>query len=208
MTASSPLVACVLHLEEALAVDADVYVFPEGCARVALEATSREKRHAFVVGAFEDGEYSRGALFRSGEMVMSYLKVFSDGRTRGNGIFEQLPVYCSGDDLGIGVLVCLDVDEPASSLPVLDALRETYCRHRLLCVPADMGSHWFPHRELLGESKYAGAFVALCNNIKTHGDHGCKSFVTDTSGIKRAIQKNREPLVHRLCHPMDRADTS
>lgn len=160
-----------------------------------------------MVGAFEDGGYSRGALFHAGEQVLSYQKVFSDGRTKGSGNLAQRPVYCGRNEMAIGILVCMVINEPSFSLPVLDALRETNRQYRLLCVPADMGSEWFTHRQLLGQAKYADVFVALCNNTKTHGDHRCGSFVTNSTGLKVAEQSGRQPLVHTLTHFIDETES-
>ena len=185
---------CVLNLAEAVTAAADVIVFPEGVSDKNLRAASVHHPDSIIAGAFVDGKHCRGALYRGGVTKLTYLKVCGDGRTLASADLNQLPVYEQGDHLCVGLVVCKDIDHPAFSRRIIEAVKSNRCRYKLLCIPADMGSEWFGSDVLPGGERYHGLHVALFNNNTTYPVVRCQSFVTDLRGRQFRVQRESQPL--------------
>ena len=185
-------IACVIAATELDANPTDVIVFPEGVNASELFDASAMHPESVVIGAIEEDGYSRAVMLYNGTNHVSYLKVETDGRTRGTDDCTQVPI-ARFSNMCVGMLVCMDVQNPMFSLKVLKALQS--CSHplKLLCIPADMGSYWFEGSTLPFPAQYSGIYVALSNHTKTH-DVRCKSFVADVHGNKICIQLNTEPI--------------
>lgn len=189
-------VACILHAQEISNETADLVVFPEGVCQSEINEAMRVIPNALIVGAVLDGNHSRGVLLHRGQNKIDYLKVATDGRTKGSGNHNQTPIY-EADNICIGVLVCMDVDQNNFSRPVIEKIKASGAKSKYLCVPADMGNHWFNHYSLPFPSEFEGINFILCNHIKTHQAR-CKSFITDQSGKKIVIQNDKEPIYANL----------
>ncbi|MES9902458.1 MAG: hypothetical protein ABW168_07220 [Sedimenticola sp.] len=87
----------------------------------------------------------------------------------------------------------MDMDNPAFSMKVVERMRLSSAKYKILCVPADMGSEWLQGDALPFPKKYQGLYVVLCNNNKTH-ESRCNSFVADTKGYKIVKQNGVEPI--------------
>jgi len=182
-------ISCAITANDLSADSSDIIVFPEGTSREVIHETSSLHQNAMIVGAIEEDGFSRGVLCHRGKQLIEYLKVTSDGRTKGSGNLQQSPVFESGRAC-IGVLVCMDVDKIEFSRCVIEKLRQSAAEIKILCVPANMGSQWFSNQEL--PPQYHGVYVALCNN-NTYQIR-CKSFVADPYGRKLVEQREHEAI--------------
>lgn len=187
-------VSCILAVGELDAKPTDLIVFPEGVCIKEIEEAMSVHPDAVIVAAYVENGHSRGVLWHQGRNRIDYLKVCDDGRTGGTENLQQNPTYSFGDTC-IGVLICMDIDHIAFSLAVIQKLKSSKARSKYLCVPADMGSAWFSEDCLPFPQRFEGIHVILCNHIKTHQVR-CKSFITDTDGMKIVVQRNEEPI-HR-----------
>jgi len=187
-------VMCALTASEVKTVNPDIIVFPEGVGSTEIDQAQLFNPNAIIIGAIVDDERSRGCLMHRGIHKIEYLKVMTDGRTIGSEDTKQNPVY-EFDDICIGLLICMDVDNVGFSKAVIDQLISSSAKLKFLCIPADMGSDWFNDDNL--PNKYHGIHVILCNHTKTH-EARCKSFITDTQGRKIKIQNDRESIYVEL----------
>jgi hypothetical protein len=183
-------ISCVIAASELDAVPADLIVFPEGVCRREIEKAQSFYPEAVIVAAIVENGFSRGVLLHGGRNRIDYLKVESDGRTVGSGDHQQVPIY-EFEDVCIGVLICMDVDCLLFSRAVIEKVRTSSAKLKLLCVPADMTSDWFSGDAL--SSVFEAIHVVLCNHTKTHQAR-CKSFVTDMHGRKIVVQDQDEPI--------------
>ena len=192
-------VLCVLTASELGTVEPDLIVFPEGTDCKEIKEAQSSYPNSVIVGAIVDNGHSRGVLLHRGQKNrIYYLKVETDGRTKGTGNVKQEPVYEFGD-VCIGVLICMDIDHTEFSQAVIESIKSSSASLKFLCVPADMGPEWFPDDRLPFPEKFDGIHVILCNHIKTHGVVArCKSFITDTNGNKIVKQRESEPIGHSI----------
>ena len=184
-------VSCVLRATD-IAAPAGIVLFPEGVELGEMRAASDAHPRSWVVGAVADQGMCRGLLLRGKSVLVDYLKVESDGRTKGSENPEQNSVF-EDQSCCIGVIICKDIDNLPFSERVLERLKASKASYKILCIPADMGSEWFNGPELFPQARYSGINVALCNHTRTH-EARCKSFVTDVQGRKVNIQRGTEPL--------------
>lgn len=184
-------VSCVLSADDVREEYADLVLFPEGVPLSDIQDISTAWPNALIAGAITDNKHSRGLLYCGSERKIDYLKVRTDGRTQGSNNVQQHPVY-ENAQCCVGILVCMDVDDVTFSTNVIEHVRASRAPQRLICIPADMGSHWFSQEDLW-IPKWGGVNVVLCNNVKTH-ESRCKSFVTDRQGHKVHVQNDKEPI--------------
>lgn len=167
-------------------------MFPEGILSEEIANAQASHPDSMIVGAIVEDERTRGLLLHRGHNRIDYLKVTTDGRTVGSGNLQQDPVYQFGG-VCVGVLICLDVDHVEFSRAVIEKVRSSLAKLKLMCIPADMGAHWFSGDSLPWPKMFEGTHVILCNHIKTHQVR-CKSFVTDAQGRKIVAQGEDEPM--------------
>ena len=144
-----------------------------------------------VILARGDGR-GRGLLLHRGQNRIDYLKVTTDGRTVGSHNLQQEPVYQFGG-VCVGVLICMDVDHVEFSRSVIEKVRSSSTKLKLMCIPADMGAYWLSGDSLPRPQMFEGTHVILCNHTKTHQVR-CESFVTDAHGRKIVVQGEDEPI--------------
>ncbi len=184
-------ITCVIKASELRGQAADLIVFPEGVCWAEIGAAQSSHPDSVVVGAVVDNGHSRAVLLHRGLNQINYLKVGTDGRTIGTGVAQQDAVYDSGT-LCIGVLICMDIDEVELSQDVIDTMHSSPAKLKVLCIPADMASHWdvlnFPKR-------FEGMYVVLCNHTKSYqGISRCQSFIADRGGRRIVVQAKDEPI--------------
>jgi len=189
-------IACALTASEVETINPDMIIFPEGVDLKEIEQVRLSNINAIIIGAIVENDCSRGILMHRGSNKIEYLKVETDGRTNGSNDTKQNPVY-EFDNICVGLLICMDIDNPDFSKIVIDKIISSSAKLKLLCVPADMGSHWFADNNLQAPHKFKGINVILCNHTKTHQDR-CKSFITDTQGRKIRVQDDKEPIYAEL----------
>ena len=173
-------ISCILKASEldAAALYPDLILFPEGINENEVERACSSHVDTMIVGAVTEDGRNRGLLLHRGQNRIDYLKIGDDGRTAGGEEPEQLPVFES-DDVCIGVVICMDIEIKLGrfSRTVIERIRSSESQFKLLCIPADMASHWFDG-DNLSSGTFDGVNVALCNHTKTHQER-CKSFVAD-----------------------------
>ena len=186
-------ISCVLTACQLSPERTNIIVFPEGILREEIAKAQVSHPESIIVGAIEEDGQSRGLLLHRGQKRIDYLKVKTDGLTKGSCNLQQNPVYQFGK-VCIGVLICMDVDHPEFSRAVIAKVRSSSAKLKLICIPADMGNEWFDGDRLLFPKKFEGTHVILCNHIKTYPRVRCKSFVTDAHGTKIVVQNDEEPI--------------
>lgn len=193
-----PTISCVLTHAEAQTCPADVIVFPEGVSKNDIQTTSLQYPESIIIGAYVEDKACRGALYKAGDNKIDYLKVCTDGRTIGCGNPDQRPIYQERDQLCIGVVICMDIDNPSFRYQIFDWVKASQCQCMLLCIPSDMGGEWLANEKLPWGTRGHGFHFVLCNNTISHPDYRCKSFVTDQFSQKIAVQRETEPLTTML----------
>lgn len=185
-------ISCVLTAHQLDTAPADLIVFPEGILPEEIKNAQAFHPDSMIVGAIVEDGRSRGLLLHRGQNRIDYLKITTDGRTVGSGNLQQNPVYQFGG-VCVGVLICMDVDHVEFSRAVIEKIRSTSIKLKLMCIPADMGAYWFSGDRLPWPQMFEGIHVILCNHTKTHQVR-CKSFITDAHGKKVAVQSEDEPI--------------
>ena len=185
-------VSCVLKVGDVENPISHVIVFPEGIDHEEITRACQLYPNCLIVGAVVEQGRSRGLLFHKGRNRIDYLKVETDGRTRGVGNVMQMPVY-ETDSLCVGVLICMDIDRQEFARTVTQTIRSSSRPLKLLCIPADMGDYWFSGESLVAPERFEGIYVVVCNHTKTHQAR-CKSFIADIKGKKVIVQKQTEPI--------------
>ena len=187
-------ISCVLAARELNPDPVDLVVFPEGVCVDEISEAHSSHPDALIAGAVVENGYSRGVLLHRGLNQIDYRKVESDGRTEGAANIHQNPVHELGD-VCIGVIICMDVNHGDFFHSVARKIKSSLATLKILCVPADMGGEWFPGNSLMHPQNFDGIHVIMCNNnTPNHQGHRCKSFVTDTHGLKIVVQKEIEPI--------------
>lgn len=184
-------ISCVLTADQLNPVPTDLIVFPEGILQEEIENAQASHPESMIVGAIVEDGRSRGVLLHRGQHQIDYLKVETDGRTRGSHDLQQDPVYQFGR-VCVGVLICMDVDHVEFSHTVIEKVQSSSTELKLVCITADMGNHWFSGDILPFPKRFAGTHVILCNHINHQAR--CKSFITDTDGRKIVVQSEGEPI--------------
>ncbi|MCF6325259.1 MAG: hypothetical protein L3J89_13225 [Gammaproteobacteria bacterium] len=188
-------IACVLNSNE-ITSEVELIVFPEAINKSEISRASNLYENSVVVGGVVENRNCRAFIQHRGLNRIDYLKVGTDGRTIGLDNINQIPVY-EQKNICIGTLICMDIDIPDFSISVVERIRSSSAKVKILCVPADMGGEWLQGDILPFPKKYEGIYFILCNNIETHQIR-CKSFIADTSGKKIVIQNGVEPLFAQI----------
>jgi predicted amidohydrolase len=171
-----------------------VIVLPEYSDPAFVRLAAKRNPHAIVAAAIEERGRSRALLLHGGKNQIDYLKVGTDGRTRGTGRAPSSTVRVFGD-LAVGVVVCMDVQEATFLNTLTTELNASAARYKLLCIPADMTGDWFSTSELM--PVFTGISVALSNHPTNH-QWRCKSFISDAERRKRAKQHDTESVFFDL----------
>lgn len=189
-------ISCVLTARQLDAARTDLIVFPESIQWDEVAKAQSSHPNSIIVGAVVEDRRSRGFLLHGGENRIDYVKVQNDGRTEGSGNIQQEPVYQFGD-VCIGVLICMDAQHAEFSIAVIEKVRRSSTKLKLICIPADMDYFSFSGDSLPHPLMFEGIHVILCNHTKTHQVR-CKSFVTDAHGRKLVVQIEDEPIYAEL----------
>jgi predicted amidohydrolase len=185
-------ISCVLTARQLDAAPTDLIVFPEGIQWEEVANAQSSHPNSIIVGAIVENRRSRGLLLQGGKNRIEYFKVQNDGRTVGSGDIQQEPVYQLGD-VCAGVLICMDAQHVEFSMAVIEKVRRSSAKLKLICIPADMDYFSFSGDSLPHPRMFEGIHVILCNHTKTHQVR-CKSFVTDAYGKKLVEQMDDEPI--------------
>jgi predicted amidohydrolase len=184
-------ISCVTSSSEISDDPSELIVFPEYSDVRDLRAATLMHPGSIIVGAVERCRRSVGVLLHQGVNRIAYTKVESDGRTICAG---NLPKRASYETPSIctGVAICMDIDQPDVWLPVVDRLRASAARYKILCVPSDMRPHWFSG-DRLANTGFEGVNVVVCNSTSRIDSRRC-SFMTDTHGNIIVQQTACEPI--------------
>lgn len=124
------------------------------------------------------GGFSRMKLQLHGEAQCYYDKINPDGN---NALSENQfePCIFEIETVAVGLICCMDINDPQVYEPVKDALVKSECENRVIAISASMtDSSWFSGQSVA--SYLRGFYVILSNGC----DLGPKSFITDTTGNK------------------------
>ncbi len=169
----------------------DVFVLPERTGLAELHAAAARWPTAVIVGAVQESLHVRAYLLRGGVNHIDYLKLSHDGVSPGTLQPPTSQTYESGE-VAIAVFVCKDFQQTGLLSKVMHALRSSRATHKLVCIPADMGSEWFPNTPV---RDFVGAYVALSNNLRTPTHTRRASFILDPAG--NCVQQQ---VGHRSIH--------
>lgn len=178
----------------------DLIVLPEYVDRTEIARVEELCPNAIVAGAFTDAGAMRGVLRHGGCDRISYMKILGDGRSVGAGEQpDQVPVYGSGD-IAVGLLVCLDIQEPTLVGRVLAELRRRPARLKVLCIPAAMHASSWSFEDGAGILGHAGLHaVVLTNGMPIHPSDRMRSFIFNQTNLVRHTEgNNRRPILVEL----------
>ena len=167
-----------------------VLVLPERTELAELQRAQELIPESVVVAASAEGDLMRGHLQHHGINQVDYLKILSDGVLRRTRVLPATPVY-ETPEFAIGMLICLDLKNPDLQAEVMKRLRDSRSQLKVLCIPAHMGSGWFPSSRI---NDFLGVFLALSNHPGTPGDARCPSFIANPDGVRREVQNHHEPI--------------
>ncbi|MCU7844077.1 MAG: hypothetical protein KZQ93_09580 [Candidatus Thiodiazotropha sp. (ex Monitilora ramsayi)] len=113
-----------------------------------------------------------------GEIQCYYDKINSDGNnTPSENTFE--PCIFEIESVAVGLICCMDINDPQVYVPVIDDLMEFKCENKVLAISAFMTDRsWFSGDSVA--SYLSGLYVVLANGCGL----GPKSFITDAKGNK------------------------
>ena len=133
-------ISCVLDAAQLGTADGapELIVFPEGVSETEIDNARALCPHSMIVAAVVEDGRSRGVLLHQGRNQIDYLEVTTDGRTVGSGNLQQMPLYEHNNGC-IGVLICMDVNHRAFSRAVVERVRASECRLKLICIPSRYG---------------------------------------------------------------------
>ena len=181
---------CSASVDEVDAASPDVLVLPERTTKAEIYAATARWPNAIIIGATEEGKYVRGHLFKDGKDRINYLKFSHDGTSDGIDSASESLTF-EDDDIAIGVLICKDFQQVDLRRSVMDRLAVARAPLRLVCIPADMGSEWFPGDSV---NLFLGAYLAVSNNRRTPNHTRRCSFVAGPDGAYLRQQSNYEAI--------------
>ena len=185
-------VVCSVSVEEAQSEAPDILVLPERTTITELEIASRQWPNAIIVGAVEERRHVRGYVLKGGENRIDYLKFCSDSISDGTFLMPVNQTF-EDKDVALGVLICKDFQQPLLLDNVMNRFTSSQSRIKIVCIPADMGSEWFPGGRA---REFIGAYVALSNNQRTPTHTRRKSFILGPNGVPVRDQIHHEAISH------------
>ncbi|GAA6168432.1 hypothetical protein [Sessilibacter corallicola] len=122
--------------------------------------------------------FSRMNLQVSGKIECFYDKVGDDGsNTPSTGAF--IPCVYELNDVAIGLVCCMDINNPVVYAPVIERLNKSLLKHKVLAISAYMtDKSWFSGESL--QPYLCGFNVVLSNGCA----YGPRSFISDENGLK------------------------
>ena len=156
-----------------------------------LATISKELGVAFVVSLLDPPNSSAYWIDRSGSRLICHKKCADSSET-----YTPWSGDCGGNNpleyegACIGVLICNEVDDYATSLAA--TLDERSSARKIICIPACMTSTMFgaPLTD-----RWAGKYVILAN--RRPWPDGCKSFIAKTNGHMACLSEGPNEIVLR-----------
>ena len=189
-------VSCVLRPDEIPVPSPDLVLFPEYIEAAKLRLAARQYPRSMIIGAVESKGRSQAVLIYEGRNRIEYLKVESDGRTKGSQDFRQRPIFETVDFV-VGILICRDFENFDFCRQVCAELKTRPQKLKILCVPAEMHGAWFQGKSVNTDA-VSGIYMMLCNNNVKYPDYRCRSFITDLNREKAVEQEKCEPIQKEL----------
>ena len=184
-------IVCSVGVEEMMTAAPNVLVLPERTTTQEIRDATTCWPNAIIVGATEEGRHIRGHLVRNGIDYIDYLKFSHDGVSCGAGSVPASLTFADSA-VAVGVLICRDFQQADMRRVVMDRLAATQASLRLVCIPADMGSEWFPGDQV---ALFGGAYLAVSNNRRTSSDTRRGSFIAGPDGACLVQQLRHEAIV-------------
>ena len=167
-----------------------VLVLPERTSLENLADAQSRWPNAIIVGAIAEGCHIRGYAYHLGKNRIDYLKYCSDGESVGVGEAVRTQTY-EIEDLIVGVLICRDFRDSPLREPLLHRLAQSHARMKVVCLPSDMDSSWFPSHEL---REFPGCYVAMSNNARDVTSTRRESFIAGPNGQYLITQSNHDTI--------------
>jgi len=172
----------------------DLIVFPEGVEQSEIDQAQKLCPDAVIAGAILQSRRMRGVIQHRSHNHIDYQKVLSDGHSDGGPPPSCPPIYVC-DTIAVGLLICMDIQEPVLTGRVIERLHQATAPFKVLCIPAEMsaGGGWFSE-PTLGDPRWSGIHVALSNNNVRYPQHRVRSFIADAARQKVVVQEDGEAI--------------
>jgi len=116
-------------------------------------------------------------LYHNGEEEISYDKICSDGKNIEGDPDQDIKVY-EWEDIAIGLVCCMDVNNASLLNKVKEVLATSLCKIKIIAISSHMTSDWFSSNFISPD--FHGHLVALSNG----NEYGVASFIAMSDGQK------------------------
>lgn len=134
-----------------------------------------------IFGELTPDNYSRMHLHKNGTPELFYDKVLSDKVKNIEGISNKHPAVYEVKNVVIGLICCMDVNEPTVINSVKEGVKLSNCKHKVIAISSFMTNDWFGENTL---QPYLHGFTVVMANGNTEG---VKSFITGQDGVKMPV---------------------
>ena len=184
-------IICTAGVDEVGVYLPDVLVLPERTSIAGLMTASSRWPDAIVVGAVEENPHIRGYALKRCVNQIDYLKFSTDSNSIGTLDASSVKCTCESGDIALGVLICKDFQQIDLRTRVIERVVSSKARFKVVCIPADMGTEWFPNDSV---QYFVGAYLAMSNNRNTRNPTRRRSFITGPNGVCLISQSNYESI--------------
>jgi len=130
-----------------------------------------------IYGEITSDRKSRMSLAENGEIKVSYDKICSDGKNVAGDHGQNIEIFVT-DIAAIGLVCCMDVNNPQLLNNVKRKLDASGSTNKIICISAHMSSDWFGNKKL--PTNLHGYLVVLSNG----NPGGVDSFIAGVDGMK------------------------
>ena len=115
----------------------DIRIYPEYFAGELL------RKGIEIFGELTPDNYSRMHLHKNGVPELFYDKVLSDKVKNIEGISNKHPAVYEVKNVVIGLVCCMDVNEPTVINSVKERINLSGCQHKVIAISSFMTNDWF-----------------------------------------------------------------
>jgi len=130
-----------------------------------------------IYGKLTSERESRMFLSENGIIKFSYDKIHSDGNNKAGDPCQNIEVFIA-DEAAIGLVCCMDVNNPPLLMSVKSKLDAAGSTNKIICISAHMSADWFESETL--SSDLHGYIVVMSNG----NPDGVRSFIAGADGTK------------------------
>lgn len=136
-----------------------------------------QRKGVEIYGKLTSDGISRMSLSVNGKVQISYDKIHSDGKNKAGDLDQEIDVFVI-DKTAIGLVCCMDVNNPPLLMNVKNKLDASGATNKVICISAHMSSDWFKG-EILSPDLH-GYLVVMSNG----NPDGVDSFLAGVDGRK------------------------